>query len=488
MIGKYQIEFNEKNFAAGESSSLYASDGGLALGSSNYNPILTPGILYGTAAENTSNNAFHGNVIASCEDIYTVPYNRIMVDDAGYFYYLSGSVVTAITNMATPPTLNAGACDLAAFNSGNFNYFFTYAGDIAKLTYNHSSPTFVKSWWQGTKSQSALGTGGGQINCMTVYQNLLYIADGNKLHNVDNSENIDTSVSLFSFNTNEIITALGVDPQTGLMMIGTVSGANASDSVGSKFWISLWDGVSATVTRRIPVDDMITAFKLMGGRVYVAQGTSIGFWNGNGVTYLKKMTKVTYNFASLIYKHHIDAWGGTLFVIDGAYIRAFGSIKQGSNPVWWTPYQQAAAFPLTCLAHVGQGVLMKAYNVTSGSAFIIGLTDLQSVTGASGAIVFAPVNFPRPVMVRRVRVVTTGVPSPQLSGSVSIQDESGNQTQPTVSQFSATTLTGTVFRFDFDFTSTKVATMLLLMGTGAANGSSPGWGLVRVIVYYDVAE
>ncbi len=172
-------------------------------------------------------------------------------------------------------------------------YVTTDNGDIDK--WNTSSLTLTNSWWVGTKSQSAMNS--SVPHPMLVYQSFLNVADANKINTIDSSGTV--ALAAITFNPNELIYALGIDPATGLMMISVQTVVNISDTLSTQFFVYLWDGISSKATRKIPVDDLITGFHNVEGIVYCGSGTILGQWNGNGVTFLRKLMNAAYSWAYL---------------------------------------------------------------------------------------------------------------------------------------------------------------------------------------------
>lgn len=92
--------------------------------------------------------------------------------------------------------------------------------------------------------------------------------------------------------------------------------------------------------------------------------------------------------------------------------------------------------------------------------------------------------FPRPVYIRRIRIITTGITTTSGVGGCTIFDEKGNQYNTQVVTFKVPTgLPSPQYVFDFDYTSAK------LQGVQPRiNFDTQAYGIVRVYVYYDVSE
>lgn len=480
MVGKYQLEFNEKQFGAGISTADATNDGGIAPSSKGTNLTISPGNVYATAAETIVATVPSAAIIASCEDNNAVPQSRVFLDTAGNFYGLTGGVLTKIATGGQ--TYVSGAADLVAFNTDTSTFkgtfYATRDSDITKLTWNHSTAALDETWWSVTKSKGSLGNTIAN-HPLLVYNLKLWVADistGTKsgtLNSIDSTESISTGV--LTFNPNEFIYALGIDPGTGLMMISTSQSANGSDATNQKYWIYLYDGFSGVTTRKIAVDDLVTAFYNVGGRVYVGMGTTLGMWNGNGVTFLRNLDHVSFSSAQLPTKHKFSNYKSTVLVSDGQYVLAYGPIKQKSDPVFYYPYIGASTTLLSCMTHVGSGVLANAY--VTGGVQVLALTDLTSTAAGTSTVALQTTYFPRPVFIRRLRLFTTGLSS--TGGSIEIVDEASVVHQPTVFSMIPS---GTQYVFDFDFTSLKLQTLQPIVI------QTSHWGLTRAVVFYDIAE
>lgn len=87
-------------------------------------------------------------------------------------------------DIANSPTTNSNS-DMEEFNG---NLYVSTSNNIAE----NNSGTWTASWWQGTLSQSALGSHPHVLK-RTVKTGVLLISDGNLIHRIDTSENVSTS-------------------------------------------------------------------------------------------------------------------------------------------------------------------------------------------------------------------------------------------------------------------------------------------------------
>lgn len=475
MIGKYQLQFGADQFVTGMSSSDYSTDGALGTSSTGLNPFVTPGLIQpvATGANADSDAIVTGNLIASCEDSQsTGPLNRYFIDDkatsAGY-YSFNG---TKLTKQHTGGvTFVSGKSDLVSFDS---IFFATTASYLVT--------------WNGTSTVNetffAL-TDGVAHHPLLLYQGLLWIGDGNSLTTLaaNGSGTGTPTTGVLTLGTKEKIVALGIDPVTGLMMISVQTVYDISDTIPSLKVVYLYDGISAKPTRKILVDDLITAFYNLEGQVYIGSGQTIGVWNGNGVTFLRKLKNVSLDNKDLLYKHHFTNIRNILLVVDGASILAYGAVISGKKAFFYTAI---GTTKLSIVAPVGSNRFIIANGATLYTTpFTVTMYDLSSGSSGLSSLYFNNTYFPRPVFIRRMRVITTGITTTNSSGigNVAIFDERGNGYQPQNLTFKVVAPQPTTYVFDFDFTNVKLTGLQPRIGTDVQ-----GFGIIRVIIYYDIAE
>lgn len=482
MIGKYQLQLGADQLVTGMASSDYATDGALGTSSTNLNPFATPGVMYGLASGVDAKANVAGKIIASAEDSQSVAANdRLLVDNAGNYYFINGTTVTLKKTATTNAAFYVqGKTDMVSY-AGN-TYVTTANGDI-DLFNSSGATTLTNSWWVTTKSQPAMNT--SAPHPMLQYFNHLYVADANKIHSINSSQTIDTDLPALplTLNTNDYIQALATDPSTGLMMISIQTTINFSDALTSKFYVGLWDGVSANLTRRIPVDDLITAFHSLEGQVYIGMGQTIGVWNGVGVTFLRKLKNVALTSTDLIYKHHFANTRNILHVVDGNQILSYGAVTQKSGKAFFY-----TASPIVGTSHLTAVIPLP--NNTFGIAYFISSTyyldvfDLSSTAGSTnGSMYFNNTYLPRPIYIRRVRIITTGVTTNNGIGGVRLFDEKNNFQDLAITTFKVASAASPKYVFDFDYTMFKLQAIQLRV-----TFDTQGFGFVRGIIYYDIAE
>lgn len=341
------IRIDASDFIKGMSTSTEISDGGFAP-TSIVNPIITPGVLYGPGTITDKSTNVTGRFIASCEDFAASSADdRYFVDDEGAYYSWNGTTITKEVTDANTTVYIDGRTDLAPYQ-GNF-----YATVTTDVTLWNGAATLDNDWWTNTKSKTALST--GVPHPLLVFENILWIGDGQYLHNVNNTT---ANYNVLQLESNEVIQALGIDPGSGLMLISVSVGQNASTTQFKTNKVLIYDGYSNKPRRSVIVDERISAFYSVGGVTYVTYGKNLGYWNGSGITFLRKLSDVSYSNTSLPTRHRMTNIDNTLYVADGQYLLAFGEILKGQKVFYYLMNNNT---DMSLITHLGQGVIGYAY-------------------------------------------------------------------------------------------------------------------------------
>lgn len=474
MIGKYQLEISGEKLAMGMATSKYLQDGGLAPDAHTINPFARPGAIGSTSGVTDRSTNATGKMIASAEDSQsTASFNRVLVDDEGGYYTASSTgVLTKQETGAQTSKYTQGFTDMVSFA---LNTYVTLTDDIAQLN-TSGAITLDEDWWTATKSQAALNT--GTPHPMIVFEGFLWIADLNKLHKVTSGGTVTNG--FLTLNDGERIQSLGIDPGSGLMLISIQTTQNYSDTMPSKNFILLFDGYSSKPRRKIPVDDLVSAFYNVGGTVFVGYGTNVGYFNGSGVSFLRRLRNVGFVGGELPYKHKFANFNQILLVIDGKDLLAYGEVLPGKK-AWFNVFQNpASSNKFGCVAHLGAGVIGVSFDTDKFYVF-----DLTSVAAGIGSLITTNVNFPRPVFIRSVVAITDGVTTTSGVGSIAIIDERDVVVQPpgVLGQFVVLAAQSPWAWFNKLFTSYKVWSCRV-----RANFDTQGFAIVRIIIFYDLAE
>lgn len=467
MIGKYTREIGPDEFLAGMAESDYATNGAIGTSSYSLNPFHTPGRIKATYWDDASTNVA-GDFIASCEDASaTLSNNRYFVDSSRNYYSWNGTAITK-QKTASAGTYTFGITDMTPYNG---KFYTTTTSDITEW---NGTTTLDENYWTTTKSQAALKSGSGQPHPLLVYEGLMWIGDGNLLHYINSSGTVTNSKVTLA--PNEAITALGIDPGTGMMLIATSTSIDLSTSISAVNAIYLYDGVTAKPRRKVLVDNHVLSFKNVGGSVYVGYGQNIGIWTGAGIQFLRKLKNASLSSVDLPYKHKLANINQILFFVDGKNVIAYGEVTPGRKvfyPVW---QEYVTATKINIIANIGANKIGTNFATNKFKWF-----DITSSSGAAATYYTPFINFPRPAFIRRVRIITSGITTTAGIGLCQIIDELGNNRSPAVNTFKVSS--GTRYVFDFDFTDFKVNCAQLNI-----NMDTQGFSIIRATIYYDTAE
>lgn len=324
MIGRYETVIDGATFAKGMSSSPDLADGGFSPETEAVNLIGSIGDMYPPASAVDKSGSLGGNLIAWCPTNVTST-NGFMLGTDGKIAAIDSSQALTFSS-ALAGTFTTGTSDIDNFID---KIYATSNTDVCRMDTNLTNGNAV--WWSSTLGMGVLTS--GVRHPLQKFQDRLWVGDNNALHNIVDSATGNKNVLLLT-SQNEI-TALGVDPSSGLLLIGASQGPNYSGTIASGNKIFTYDGFSSTYRREYEVDGVVTGFHAHEGIVFVTYGLNFGYWNGAGVTFLRKLKNATLAGADLAYKHHMTHIGNTIYVIDGTQILAYGEVQRGKKVFYY---------------------------------------------------------------------------------------------------------------------------------------------------------
>lgn len=482
MIGKYNIEIGFKEFLDGITSSPETEDGGFSPETSAVNITssqTTLGVLYAPADVTDKSTSLNGNIIAAVSDPDSgVGVNKYILTSTGRFISAdSSSVLTVRRTSGGSKTYSFPNSDIAVYKNG---LYATSSNDITLATGANLVSTFDETWWTTTKTKSALTT--GVRHPILVYEDSIWFGDGNLLHKWDGT----TATSGFlTLNTGVVIIALGVDPGTGKMLIAATEGANGSDTLPRQCKIYVWDGFSAKPSRAVIVDDMVTEIYPLGGITYMFYGQNVGYWNGSGITFLRKLKSVTLSGTSLVYKHRVTNIGKTLMIADGINVLCLEETLPGQKR-WYVNVQQNASFNnyLDAIFNMGSNILGIGYD-SNGSTPQFCIFDRSARTTGGMNFYSKKYKFPRPIYVREIHIeYLDQVAASATTGTIILRDQSfNNVATPVLTNDN----TSAVYEITRTITSNKKFRTLQLNYSNAGYTSTVA-GIRRIVINYDVVE
>lgn len=482
MIGKYNIEIGYKEFLDGITSSPETEDGGFSPETSAVNITssqTTLGILYAPADVVDKSTSLNGNIIAAVSDPDSgVGVNKYILTSTGRFISAdSNSALTVRRTSAGSKTYQFPTSDIAVYKNA---LYATSTNDVTKATGANLVTTFDESWWDTTIGLNALST--TMRHPLLVYEDYLWIGNGNQLHRTDGTTGTEGFLTL---TTGVVIQALGIDPSTGKMLISTTEGINGSDTLPRQSKIYVWDGFSQKPSRAVIVDDMVTEIYPLGGVVYMFYGQNVGYWNGSGITFLRKLRSVTLSGTSLVYKHRVTNIGKTLMIADGINVLCLEETLPGQKR-WYVNVQQNASFNnyLDAIFNMGSNILGIGYD-SNGSTPQFCVFDRSARTTGGMNFYSKKYKFPRPIYVREIHVeYLDQVSAAATTGTIILRDQNfTNIATPSLTNDSSS---GT-FEITRTITSNKKIRTLQVNYSNAGYTSTVA-GIRRIVVNYDVVE
>lgn len=487
-----------KDFARGMATARDSQDGLFSPElPAGINLTANPGVLYGQQPGTDMSPTTSGVFAAVCKgggsDADLGFKNNYGITETGKFYSFNG---TTWTNDVTDgsKTYIIPTTDIIFYKE---YIYCTSTDNITRGTMPASTGgvgyniTSINNTWGST----TLGIGGLSTidrHPMIIFEDILWIGDQNKLHKWDGTT---ATASALVMGSDQNITALGIDPSSGRMMIATTQGANASGATPRVNKISFWDGTSSKVLRAVEVDEMVTAFQIVGGTVYIVYGTNLGYWNGSGISWLRSLSKVTFASARLPYKHKMTCVGNTLFVTDNTMVLAYGSVLAGYPKVfYYVAGGTTGTLPITyinCIQNVGGNNLGIFYTDGASANYIIKFPTKTISTGNGVSsyqnIYLSYITFKKKIRVKMIKLafkeaVTTGK-SPWAI--ICYGSDPNNYTYFKNSNPS----TGDVYEIEYFPTS---GTMLELddLSLRLINGDTSDYtvGIRKITIYYDFVE
>ena len=477
--GAQSITIGWEDFIKGISTTDKVSDGGFSPNSYNINLLPQVGEISSTASptEYVSFSGTYTGLCATCPnvDIGGVSGKAVRgITTLGDFY--SGTSAGAWTTPVTDSTntYQSGFSDMVSFN-----------GKYYASSHNAATGDNVCSWdgvttivvdWFHTNFSNYLS-----LNCphpMLVFNNYLYIADGNKLHRYDPlSSSPDTyHYAQLAIDSDAVITSLAIDPNSGRMMVGYCQvWQNATYPTHSN--VGLYDGENpAKFVKLVPMDDIVHTMFSVGGTVYIVYGNTLGIWNGAGVTFLRTLAS-----GSFTHKQTIMNIGNDIYFHDNGYIYCYTELKGLDKKVFFTFYKNVTGQNLQTLFNLNNKSLISFSNIDGSNLYHLWKLDVSAVGSQSQLGLFYSnwYYFPRPVYVRAIDFTTDGLLTSGDTMTPSINDDMGNNIAfiPGALTVSNTTQTN---RMTTDTNPTTCFQFVLTM-----TSVKP---FRRATVYYDLAE
>lgn len=342
------ITIDFKNFVLGESTTARTPDKGFSPESYGVQVYYEKGTLYFQQTEtDRGSTTLVGDVIATCADPAFLGNDAFILDDAGKFYTLSGSTFT-LRQTDGSKTYTLGTSDIIKWRGSTYA---TSTDDVALVTGTSMESAIDNDWWSVTRGHGALQT--AYRHPMETVEDTLYIADVNNIHTWDNSTSVANAMTLPD-GVNIVSLRRHPDGRHLIAFCGVTANYSHTRNGGGVIYII--DTVNLEFIREIPIESQVEGSRNVGGVIYVTYGDKCGYFNGDGISWLRDLTA-----GSVTYSHQMSNAEDVLLIRDGKDLLAYGDLGQGK--VWWRVYRTSAnsytAF--TAVGYKGSNIALVGY-------------------------------------------------------------------------------------------------------------------------------
>lgn len=226
----------------------------------------------------------------------------------GYFFTIADSTGahTQVGSADTAHNYDIGKSD-TEFYQGSL-----YTTSDTDITKNNLALTVRDTvYWVTTLGKSALTATAPHPE--VVYNDILYIADGRYLHQIDGATG---TAQVFDLGPDWVITALA--NYNDLIYITAEPYYNFGGSNHSQAKMVTWDGYSASWISEWKTEFRIGALYVSNNILYAWSKDYMYYWNGIEMKPLRPMS-------GQIYKHQITEVDRSIFFVDGTYVVRYGS-------------------------------------------------------------------------------------------------------------------------------------------------------------------
>jgi hypothetical protein len=336
---------DKNDWTRGISITAEHGDGGFSPFRRGHNLELAQGgILYPQPARQNLNggSVVVDNIIAFTADPSYLGNMGYALDEGGNFYTISGTTVTKRQTDAVK-TYTLGTSNIKTFGG---SLFATSTTDIAKLD-NSNLTVIDNDWWTTTQARTALDS--SYRHPMEVVEDTLYIADKNMIHTWDGTTSV---YNAFSLPTTLNITSLIVHTDGRHILAFCAEVPNYSHSSRAKAKVFFIDTVNLEFVREVDIDAQVEGVINVGGVLYCTFGNNLGYFNGDGLTFLRKLGSTT------TYSHNLANKEGILVVRDTEGMLFYGNLGLGN--VFWYGYSafQSPSQNLTSIFYAGDNTML----------------------------------------------------------------------------------------------------------------------------------
>lgn len=418
-IGRKSWTIDWKDFVKGMTSNDNTLDGGFSNRSHGINLFVSPGVLSFASSPTDKSTNLAGAMIASCEDSALLGEDKLLLSRSsngdGKFYTYSDSVGLTLKRTDSTNNYQFGITDM------NFYQGSAFATSFEAITKWTVDTTFDVAYYTFTNSTYPHPT--------LVFEGYIFYGDRNLLLRQDGASGTPTAI--LTLTTEQTITALGIDPGTGNMLIATTTAQNISDTRTAPAKVHYYNGFANKTSKTVIVDDIVNAFYPVGSTVFLSYGQNLGYWNGAGIQFLRKFSW-TFDNTALAYRNHFTNLGSTLLVIEGKQITAYGEVLGGTPKVFRYMFSDST-HELSLITNLGQNKIGIGGStaISSATGNIFSSLDTSSIASQGRADWYSlKYDFDRTVTFQQIVIeYTSAIPTDgNTIAGVSVIDSSNTST------------------------------------------------------------
>ena len=388
-------EINWNDLIKGEGPSDYIPSHGFSpTGSYGLNMTKTRGKVYFTEPDTDRGGAtLTDDVIAMAYDKTLSGNDAYILDDGGAVYTLAAGTLTKRQTI-TADTFIVGTSDLLQYESavGSPFLFATSQTRIIRFTGpNLDGAAPDTDFWSGLNT--------GVRHPLERVEDKLYIGDFNLIHAYDGTTTTSAEITLPPYVN---ITSLRKHPDGRTLLAFCGISQNFGHTRGGGGRVYYIDTILKDWTREVVLESQVEGTRVVGGTIYVTYGDNLGYFDGNGLQFLKKLTipSTDSTTTNATYSHCMASMEDILIVRNDTQVIAYGDL--GAGKVFWKSYTGNAR-TLTCVFYLGDNKMLYAYQ-TSGSVEKLVEVDYDNI-GVNGAFTTNHYFFGQMVQIKRIIVL-----------------------------------------------------------------------------------
>lgn len=302
------IVIDQKDFLRGVSSYDDLLDGGYSPLSVGISPFTTPGLIGpGPNPSSISTTGVGSRGIFAWSTWHTAlspGVGRAVSANSskdGTFLLLSATGGTTLAQTDTGKDYEPIITDMIRYKA---KFYVTSNTDITELNSDFSA--IDNDFWTSTKSEGALTA--GVPHPLVLYGDIMYIADGNVLHQLDGTTSSEDVLILPS---DYIITALEVHQNLIYIAASKFSDTTGGTALDSRLFT--WNGYSPKFIDEYVLQTRVDAIKVFGGVLLLTTPKYVGYWTGSTINVLRRLT-------TNVYKHQIAVDNDRLYLAQGTAV------------------------------------------------------------------------------------------------------------------------------------------------------------------------